>query len=204
MTPSSVQDDLAFMKSLTDGAVARRHQAQFGKIYFAAGVIYGFQVVVQWAAYAKLIVMPIDDGLFILAINFIFLSYLGWEMWNNRGLGQGTMTNRAINAAFAAIGAANLAVTLILFIGAWRLDNQMIGVLIPCVIFALQGAAWFVAYTLRRRAWLGVVAAGWMVTSIAMAFYVGSITFMLLIGLGILLWMAVPGFVMMRLASKAA
>lgn len=74
----------------------------------------------------------------------------------------------------------------------------------PILIAGIVSAAWFVAYTLRRRAWLGVVAAGWMVTSITMAFYIGSVTFILLIGLGILLWMAVPGFVMLRLASKAA
>jgi len=204
MNLSSVQDDLAFMKALTDGDVARRHQALFGRIYFAAGLIYGFQIVVQWMTYVDLVELPFSEGLFVLMINAAFIGYLVWEIWRNRGLGKGTMTNRAINACFSAVGTANLAVAIILFLGAWRLEEPMIGVLIPCVGFALQGAGWFVAYTLRRQAWHGVVALGWFVTAVAMAYYIGTMTCLLLIGLGILLWMAIPGFVMMRLASKAA
>ena len=41
MTPTSAQDDLAFLRALTDGDVARRHQAIFGRVYFGSGLIYG-------------------------------------------------------------------------------------------------------------------------------------------------------------------
>lgn len=204
MTPSSFEDDLAFMKGLADGEAGRGQQALFGKLYFAAGLIYGLQVVVQWADMTGAIDLPFANPLVALPTNVVFLSYLGWEIWKNRRLGGGTMTSRGINAAFAAVGAANIAVLIILLIGAWRLQEPLVGVLIPCVIFALQGAAWFVAYLLRKRLWLLGVAAGWMGTAIAMAWYVGTMTVVALIGVGILLWMAIPGFVMMRLARRAA
>lgn len=204
MTPSSLEDDLAFMKGLADGAAGRGQQALFGKLYFSAGLIYGAQVVAQGADMAGAINLPFDNQWLAVPTNLVFLSYLAWEIWKNRRLGGGTMTSRGINAAFAAVGAANIAVVAILLVGAWRLQEPLVGVLIPCVIFALQGAAWFVAYLLRRRLWLLGVAMGWMGTAIAMAWHVGTHTVVILIGVGILLWMAVPGFVMMRLARRPA
>jgi hypothetical protein len=69
----------------------------------------------------------------------------------------------------------------------------------------LQGAAWMIAYTLRRRAWLGLVAAGWFVTAIAMGFSVQSLGYFILwLGLGFLVLMVIPGAVMIRLARKSA
>jgi hypothetical protein len=204
MTPSSAQDDLAFLRALTDGDVARKHQAIFGRIYFGAGLIYGAQIVLSLLHNTHVLAFPGGDELLSLLANGIFLSWLGWEIWKNRGAGAGTLTNKAINAAFAAIGATNLVVCLILFVGAWRLGDPRIAILIPCMIFALQGAGWFVAYRLRRRIWLGLVAAGWTGTSIAMAFTVGDhIAFLSLIAFAIFAWMAVPGLVMMRLAARA-
>lgn len=204
MTPSSAQDDLAFLRALTDGDVARKQQARFGRIYFTAGVAYGVQIVLSLLHNTGGLRIPGGDLLLSLAANGLFLSYLAWEMWTGRGLGAGTMTNKAINAAFAAVGAANVAVCLILAAGAWRLHNPAIAILMPPVIFALQGAAWFVAYILRRRSWLGLVAAGWAGTAIAMACNLdNTLVFLWLIAFAVFACMALPGFVMMRLAARA-
>lgn len=202
-TPSSVQDDLAFLRAITDSGVARRHQAIFGRIYFGAGVIYGVQIALSIATNAGLFKLPGGDFALSMAANGLFLVWMIWELWKNRGVGEGTMTNKAINAAFAAIGTANLAVCAILFVGAARLNEPMVSVMIPCVIFALQGAAWFVAYILRRRLWLGALAAGWMAVGIAMAMSLGdTLTFLSLIAVGVVFCMALPGYVMMRIAAR--
>jgi hypothetical protein len=205
MTPSTVQDDLAFLRSLANNDVARRHQALFGRIYFGAGVIYGAQVALSIAHNAGWVTIPGGDGLLSLAATGVFVPWLCWEIWKQRGLGAGTLMNRAINAAFAAVGAANVAALVIVFVAAARLDDGRVALLSPCLGFALQGAGWFMAYLLRRRAWLGIVALGWTLTSIAMAFNLGeTLTFLALIAAGILFCMALPGFVMMRLAREAA
>jgi len=203
MTPTSAQDDLAFLRALADGDVARRQQHVFGKIYFGAGLIYGAQVAASIVMNFGVLAVPGGDLTLSLVANVVFLSWMVWELRKTRGESAGTMTNRAINAAFGAVGAANLAVCLILVAGAVQLQNLLITVLIPCVIFALQGTAWFVAYLLRRRGWLGAVALGWTVCGVGMALSVNHVlVFLGFIAAGIAFCMALPGYVMMRLAAR--
>jgi hypothetical protein len=204
MSPITVQDDLAFLRALTDGDVARGHQALFGRIYFGAGLIYGAQVALSLADHLGLIGVPGGEGTLSLAANGLFLPWMCWELWRNRGAGAGSLTNKAINAAFAAVGAANGAMAAILILAAWRLQEPRVAALISCVIFALQGTAWFVAYILRRRTWLAAVAAGWTACGVAMAFFLNDIVaFLSVVAIGVAFCMALPGFVMMRLAARA-
>jgi hypothetical protein len=38
----------------------------------------------------------------------------------------------------------------------------------PAVVFVLQGAVWYVIFMLRKRLWMALVAAGWLVSGVAM------------------------------------
>jgi len=40
-----------------------------------------------------------------------------------------------------------------------RLHSLTVWLIYPCTVCVLQGAAWSVAFVLRRRPWLGLVAA---------------------------------------------
>src|SRR5688572_25878248 len=139
MSQTTLEDDLAFLRSLADGDVARAHQLVFGKTYAAAGLLYGIQVALLLVKYWGLGELPFSEGALMLVTNAAFLGYLAWIVWRHRGIGAGTATNKAINAVFQAVGMANLAVLVILFAGAFRLNEPMLGALIPAVIFALQG-----------------------------------------------------------------
>jgi len=203
MTPSSAQDDLAFLRALTDSDVARRQQAIFGRVYFGAGLIYGAQIILSLLHNTHMLAFPGGDPALSIGSNAIFLPWMVWEIRRNRGAGAGSLTNKAINAAFAAIGAANLVVCLMLAAAAWRLGDPRITILIPAVIFALQGTGWFVAFQLRRRGWLALVAAGWTAAAIAMAFTIGDhIVYLSIIAAAIFGCMALPGFVMLRLSRR--
>ena len=70
---------------------------------------------------------------------------------------------------FGSVGLANLAFIVIFGSLAWRWHSTTTWLIYPCVVMILQGMAWLVAYMLRRRAWMGVVAAGWFITGLAMA-----------------------------------
>ena len=83
-----------------------------------------------------------------------------------------------------------------------REESLTIWLLYPCAVFALQGAAWMVAWRLRRRTWLGVVALGWMLSAVALSSTIGSPAYPLVAGLALVLFMAVPGAVMMRPAKN--
>jgi hypothetical protein len=105
---------------------------------------------------------------------------------------------RALQAAFAAAGTATLAMLCIFANVALREQSIKIWLLYPCAVFALQGAAWMVAWLLQRRTWLGAVALGWMVSAVTMSFLIDSPAYVFVAGVALLAFMAVPGAVMMR------
>ena len=71
------------------------------------------------------------------------------------------------------------------------------------VVFAFQGAAWYAVWALRKRAWTGLVAAGWFVFAAALGATLPSHWFVLLASAGLFLLMVVPGWVMVRTAARA-
>ena len=87
---------------------------------------------------------------------------------------------------------------------AWREHSFMTWQLYPCIVFVLQGMGWLVAFTLRQRAWLGLLAAGWFATGIAMALSIQWLPGLVaLAGLGLFGGMALPGYLMLRRTSGA-
>jgi hypothetical protein len=137
-----------------------------------------------------------------LAPTAILLAVLTWILWGARGLIE-PRTQRFVNAIFSAAGSTNLAILIVIGSFAVRQNNGLIWELYGCIVFALQGAGWLVAYTLRRRIWLLAVALGWFGSAILAGFLIGTETFVLICALALLLFMALPGYVMMQLAKRA-
>jgi len=202
--PPSVHEDLAFMKALVETG-ASRHQAVFGEIYLSAGLLYGFQTLVSWGQALGVVVLSPAQGLaFGVGVTVVFLAHLSWALWRSRDTRGGSTANRAISAAFGAAGMTNLVLLVIFGMVGGREHSLLIWLLYPTTVFALQGGCWFLAFTLRRRAWLGVVALGWFATAVAMAATLATPAFVLITALGLFAWMVVPGAVMLHLARKSA
>ena len=200
----SARDDLAFMRSLV--AEGANDYSVFGKSYGLAGLIYGAQILLHAGQLAGLVPAT---GLWPLAVGLgptlVFLTVLAVILWRGRHDRRPSPTGRAVNAAFASIGMANLALVAVIGVVAWREGSVTTWLIYPCAVFVLQGAAWLFAWTLRRRAWLGLVAAGWGTAGIAMAVSVESLAWYLLAaGLGFLLCMALPGWIMVQLSRRAS
>lgn len=198
MTPTSAQDDLAFMRSLveTNGGFQR----SFGEAYFAAGLCYGVQMLLH----AIQMLGWIGDGAIGLVIGLgptvVFIALLTWIITRDgRKPTGGGVVSRAVGAMFGAVGVANLALIAVIGSVAWREQSLTIWLIYPCVVLILQGMAWMVVYALRRRTWYGVVAIGWFVTGIGMAMAIHSpAAFIAVGGAGFIAFMLVPGWVMMR------
>ncbi|MEO8115745.1 MAG: hypothetical protein ABI655_15255 [Phenylobacterium sp.] len=205
-TPS-VHDDLAFLRTLAqDGEGFQNYQRMFGEIYFAAGLCYSVQMLLHGGQAFGWIV---GSGPIALAIGIgptvVFLILL---LWLRGGRGQPAPSGvvaRAVGAVFAAVGLTNLALILIIGGIAWRQHSLLIWLIYPCVVMVLQGLAWLVVFMLRRRAWLGVVAAGWFATGLAMAAAIPQPSyFIIAAGVGMFAFMLVPGAVLMRLTRRTA
>ena len=200
----TAQEDLAFLRQLVergDGA-----PAGWTRGYFAAGLIYGAQMLLHAAQYFGL--LP-PDGPLALAIGLgptlVFIPVAIWITWRHRADRPPAAAGRAIAAAFGAIGAANLALIFVIGWSALKHHSFAIWLIYPACVFILQGAAWMVAFALRRRAWLGMVAAAWFAFAIGMGLTTDRMgLYLLFCGLGIWTCMALPGWLMTRAPARAA
>jgi hypothetical protein len=197
----SIGDDLAFMRALAEGGGESRRATAAG--FVAGGVLYGLQCFVQGAdAVGWLRLSDMQSGIFVAAITIGFLLLLGWILWRYRNAPSTGVSARALAAAFSGAGTATLALLCVFASAALREGSITIWMLFPCAVFALQGAAWMVAWSLRRRGWLGLVALGWMASAIGLSLAIGHDIYPFIAGAALLLFMAVPGAVMMRSAQR--
>ncbi len=201
--PDSVQDDLAFMRNLVEQG--SRSQLTGGSVFFAGGLLYGFQTLYHWGQYRGWINPPDVLNLAVVAgVTIVFTAILLFVLWRDRNAGASGLMGRALSAVFGGIGLANLAMVFVFGLNAARTDAQT-WMLYPPVIFALQGAAWYTAYRLQKRGWHGLVAGGWFAASAGLGYAVGNTELYILVAaLSLLLLLALPGLVMMRLARQNA
>ena len=200
----AARDDLAFMRGLVSDSA--NFNAAAGKLFFWAGLLYGGQCIGHFLNIVGL--LPLAP-LGYLALGFgptvAFLVVLGWVIWQSRGEKQGGAASRAMNAAFTGAGLANLVMALVFAYGASTMQNFTIWLYHPIVVCMFQGVAWYVAWMIRRRAWLGAASLGWFATTIVCGLLINHAGYFLLtLGTALLVLMALPGYVMLRTAAKPA
>jgi hypothetical protein len=204
MNPDTAREDLAFLRGLVQPD--EKWRRGFGESYAAAGGCYGMQMVLHGLQQFGLVPStPLPSLLIGAGPTVVFIALLIVIFRRNpwRPVGGG-VTSRAVGAVFSAIGMANLFLIAMFAATALREHSLKIWLLYPCVVLVLQGAAWMVAWTLRRQAWFAVVAAGWFVTGLAMGLAIEAMRwFVLLGGIGFFAFMLIPGLVMMRQARAA-
>lgn len=199
----SAQDDLAFMRQVVEAGNSRTAMAS-GSAFFAGGLIYSAQCFLQWLGLMDVLPLgPVGWLLVSLAPTAVFLAVLTWILWGSRDIVE-PRYQRFVNAIFSATGSTNLVILIVIGTFAVRKNSGEVWLLYACIIFALQGAGWLVAYTMRRRLWLLAVALGWFASAITLGFLTNSpADFVLVCALSLFFLMAVPGYVMMQLAKRA-
>lgn len=192
-------DDLAFLRALAEGG--GESQRATGAALFLGGVLYGAQCLIFAAhSYGWVTLSDTVQSVVSIGITAIFLIGITVITVRNRVPPQGGIVARALNAVFASAGTATLSMLAAFATVALREKSITIWLLYPCTVFALQGAAWTAAWMLRRRTWLGVVALGWLISAVVLAISIGTPHFPMIGGIALLLFMAVPGRVMMQSA----
>jgi hypothetical protein len=73
----------------------------------------------------------------------------------------------------------------------------------PVALFTLYGAAWSVAFAVRRRVAFAVVAAGCYAVALGCGLLMGQPEEWLLLSFGLFTFVAAPGFAVVRLARSA-
>ena len=180
--------DLAFMRSIVEGS--GRPPMTLAVCYLAGGLLYGLQCLFHVGQVLGLIRWPDPANLaFVVGISVAFLAILTWAILKDRKAGpsnRGPLATRVTSAAFSATGMANAAVV---------------------IVFALQAAAWYVAWVLKKKGWMLAVSLGGWVTAVALGVLVRQpMAYLGVCTLALFLLFALPGWVMFRDArgGKAA
>ncbi|HTP75350.1 MAG TPA: hypothetical protein VMJ73_00110 [Rhizomicrobium sp.] len=201
----SARDDLAFLKSLL-GEDEYSGTRSFGEAYFAAGLIYGGQMILHALQAAGF--LP-GSGVYALLIGIgptiLFIPVMAWIIWRNRSKRPAGVVGRSIGAVFGTIGIANLFLIVVIGSVAWREQSVSTWLIYPCCVFVLQGTAWLFSFMMRKHGWHLAVALGWFATAVAMAVCVAaSPLFILFAGIGLWFCMALPGWIVLRNAKGSA
>lgn len=202
------RDDLAYLRSLVAAPAA--FQRSFGQGYFWAGVCYGTEMLLHAAQRTGWIAAEGWPAALTATVpTLVFLLLMGLIL--RRGGGEsarsGSATGRAIAALGGAAGLANLALMFVIGVVAVSERSLKIWLIYPCTVMVLQALVWLVVYRLRRRAWFGLEAAGWLLVAGVMAGSVAADAMDVFIAtaiVGLFGLMALPGWLMMRSAERIA
>lgn len=200
---SSPEDDLAFMRSIVQGG--GRPPMTLAICYLAGGLLYGLQCLFHVGQVIGLIRWPdLANLIFVVGITGAFLAILTWAILRDRRDGpsnRGTLATRATSAMFSATGMANAAVVIVFAFGAIRDKDFGIWLYYAAIVFALQAAAWYVAWMLRRQGWMLAVSLGGWVTAVALGLLVRQpVLYLYVCTLALFLLFALPGWALFRQA----
>ena len=199
-----VSANLAFVKALV--SEGGRAQTSGGAAFLTGGLCYGIQCLLNWADIQGWWPGSAPLSLFIgIAPTVIFSVVLTIILWRNRKNGHQGVATRALNAAFGSAGLANLFIMTVFGYNAYVEKSLMIWLFYPCMVCALQGAVWYVAYMIRRKLWLACASGGWFLTTLALGFTIRDTgTYVLILGLALLFLMGGSGWYMMHQAKEGA
>jgi len=198
-TTPSVQEDLAFMRALAGGG-GTSFLRNFGEVYLATGACYSIQILGHGAQLAfGWFTEPLAASILGGGPTVVVLTLIAWINWRRRNSSGTSTVAKAVGAMFGAVGIANLVMVAIVGVQAWRMQSLQVWLIYPCIVMAFQGAAWTAAWTLRRRAWMGLVGVGWFATAMAMGATIPNMTgYLFALLAGLVLCMVLPGYAMMR------
>ncbi|HEX5005624.1 MAG TPA: hypothetical protein VFV70_00845 [Hyphomonadaceae bacterium] len=191
----AAREDLAFMRELAEDRGPL--PSHLGQHIFWPGLLYGLNVIATWAGLAGVIPWPNDW--YVWAWAPATAAYVPICLWINlrsskQPWGPGA---RMFAAAWSAVALLTLTVVTVVITASFRTGLNYAGVW-PAFALGIYGASWLVMGILLKRMWAVAVAFGCSVTAIVMSFLIDSPHMWLVMGIGLLLLLAVPGAAIMR------
>lgn len=190
----TLRQDISFLRRMAESG---RNGPILGGIFLAAaGVVFGLTCFVSGAGHAGL--FPISGstelylwlgafGVFAAAWLVIFLRVRAVDPQLS------TTTTATFGTIWAACGAGIMVTFITTFVVAYTIHTFIVlNTYIP-TIFAFYGTAWLASSTLARRRWMYAVGGVSFVFALILAFLVGTLAQIGVMGLALLLLLTLPG-----------
>ncbi len=193
---SGLQSDIDFLKALASdsGRLLRRDAITL----VAVGMIFGVNAVLTWAIFAGYLPQP--RSMWLWPYMGALVLFLAVVLLTNRRFRSATdgAASRAMSTAWSSVGVTLTVAGVALALASWRLAEPRIMYLFPIVLFAIYGAAWWIAFSVKHVTWYRFVTAGCFATVLAIGFVAGSPAMWLVLACGLFLFVGVPGLLLLR------
>lgn len=183
----SLSEDIAFIRSMVEEG---RQAPNKGSIGLAAGLIWGTASLYTWAVWSKAIAVPGGPGNWSWLIAAVVFALVGIPLGMYRRGG-----NRAVGAAWGAVGASCWTITAVIALAAWKTNTWVMFTLLPPVVMALYGGAWLVCASVLRSAWLLWAGVLCLLSSLLLAYTAAQPVEYLLFALSLYAFAGVPGLI---------
>jgi len=195
---SAARDDIAYMRSMAQAG----QQAPLlnGPIMVAAGLIFGAANLAQWVIVSDLVaVEPIvmlwvwltAGAAFSVALFFLIRRA-------SRKPGYGSTGNKAVGAAWSALGFGIFVMWLSLMAVGFSSGNWELMWAMPSIVATTYGTAWMVSAAFSSQRWMTVVGLISYAGAIACGALIGNPDIYLVFSVLMVLTGLVPGLALMR------
>lgn len=192
---STLEEDLSYLRSVA--ADDRPPILRAGATMLAAGVVFGLSAIRSWA-YARGFIVAPWAGIPPLDAVFLFLACLTLIPRFIRAPGASTASTRALTAMMTALGTSVAVLAAALGLTGRTLGEPNMILAFPAAMFILFAAGWWVAFATVRRIWIVAFVGGSFGFAMICASLAGKPEAWLAMGAGLLLTVALPGWIMIR------
>jgi hypothetical protein len=190
---SAARADLAFMKELAEDRGPL--PSHLGQHIFWPGLLYGLNVIYAWAGLSGYAPWPSDWHIWAWApATAVYVPICLWISVRGRSQPWGPGA-RMFAAAWSAVSLLTLTIVAVVVIASYTLKTNL-AVVWPPLALAIYGGSWLVMGIMLKRKWALLVALGCCATAILMSFLAGTNEHWLVMGLGLLAFLALPGAAM--------
>tara|TARA_R110002124_G_scaffold58552_1_gene163049 strand:+ start:3696 stop:4331 length:636 start_codon:yes stop_codon:yes gene_type:complete len=195
---STAHDDIAYMRAMAQEG--RQAPLLNGPIMVAAGLIFGAANLVQWTIVSGLWVVEPMVMLWVwLTAGAAFSVALFFLVRRaNRKPGAGSTGNKAVGAAWCALGFGIFVMWLSLMAVGFTSGNWEMMWAMPSIVATTYGTAWMVSSAFSTQRWMTVVGLVAYAGAIACGALIGNPAIYLVFAVLMVLTGLVPGLVMMR------
>jgi hypothetical protein len=193
----SAQSDLAFMRAVAEDRGPL--PPLFGAHLFAVGLIFGLNVIYVWAGLSGFLPLPDEWMVWSWAPGAAVWTpvYIWLMLRTPRNVDQlAGPAARAFAAVWAGVLLATAVIVAVVSIGSAK-TGEPFYLVWPAIALALYGAAWAVIGIVRKAWWMLAGAAGSFASAVACALLIDQKEHWLAMGIGLLFFMAVPGWIVM-------
>ncbi|VXC08875.1 hypothetical protein [Brevundimonas sp. G8] len=194
----AIQDDIAYMRSL---AHEGRHAPLLaGPILVTAAIVFGGASVGQWALQSGTFnVSPWAQLWLWIASAIIFTVALIALIGRMKGKpGINSAGNKAVGAAWSAVGYGIFVTWLALVALSVRTENWSFMAVMPTAVLVAYGSAWMVGAAMTRTRWMSFTALAAYAGAVAVAWFIGSALIYLVFAVVLMAIALVPGIILMR------